>query len=60
VQPGLTLKGFAATVADDPAGDGKTYGTIAALLGQKTEAMAKHYSRRRRHVEAERGDRGRF
>jgi integrase len=46
VQPGLTLKGLRHTVATILREMGKDYGTIAGMLGQKTEAMAKHYSRR--------------
>jgi integrase len=46
VQPNLTLKGLRHTVATILAEMGKDYATIAQMLGQKTEAMAKHYSRR--------------
>ena len=46
VQPGLTLKGLRHTVATILREMGKDYPTIAAMLGQKSEAMAKHYSRR--------------
>ncbi|WP_024898073.1 tyrosine-type recombinase/integrase [Brucella rhizosphaerae] len=46
VNPGLTLKGLRHTVATILREMGKTYETIAAMLGHKTEAMAKHYSRR--------------
>lgn len=46
VQPGLTLKGLRHTVATILREIGKDYGSIAEMLGQKTEAMAKHYSRR--------------
>jgi len=46
VQPGLTLKGLRHTVATVLREMGKDYATIAEALGQKTEAMAKHYSRR--------------
>jgi integrase len=46
VQPGLTLKGLRHTVATILREMGKDYSTIADMLGQKTEAMAKHYSRR--------------
>lgn len=46
VQPGLTLKGLRHTVATILREMGKDPATIANMLGQKTEAMAKHYSRR--------------
>lgn len=46
IQPGLTLKGLRHTVATILREMGKSYGEIAEMLGQKTEAMAKHYSRR--------------
>lgn len=46
VQPGLTPKGLRHTVATILREMGKDYATIASMLGQKTEAMAKHYSRR--------------
>ncbi|TAZ76549.1 tyrosine-type recombinase/integrase [Rhizobium ruizarguesonis] len=46
VQPCLTLKGLRHTVATILREMGKDYATIAEMLGQKTEAMAKHYSRR--------------
>ncbi len=46
VQPGLTLKGLRHTVATILREMGKDYSAIAEMLGQKTEAMAKHYSRR--------------
>ncbi|WP_320188251.1 tyrosine-type recombinase/integrase [Agrobacterium rosae] len=46
VQPGLTLKGLRHTVATILREMNMDYGTIANVLGQKTEAMAKHYSRR--------------
>lgn len=46
VQPDLTLKGLRHTVATILREMGKDHGTIAEMLGQKTEAMAKHYSRR--------------
>lgn len=46
VQPGLTLKGLRHTVANILREMGKDYGTIQLVLGQATEAMAKHYSRR--------------
>lgn len=46
IQPDLTLKGLRHTVATILAEMGKDYATIAQMLGQKTEAMAKHYSRR--------------
>ena len=45
VQPGLTLKGLRHTVATILAEMGKDPSTIALYLGQKTEAMGKHYSR---------------
>ncbi|MCY0149841.1 tyrosine-type recombinase/integrase [Hoeflea sp. G2-23] len=46
VQPGLTLKGLRHTVATILREMGKDHSIIAEMLGQKTEAMAKHYSRR--------------
>ncbi len=46
VQPGLTLKGLRHTVATILREMGKDYSAIAEMLGQKTEAMARHYSRR--------------
>lgn len=46
IQPGLTLKGLRHTVATILREMGKDPATIANMLGQKTEAMAKHYSRR--------------
>ncbi|QMV27352.1 tyrosine-type recombinase/integrase [Brucella sp. BO3] len=46
VQPGLTLKGLRHTVATILREMGKDHETIAAMLGHKTEAMAKHYSKR--------------
>ncbi|OKP81159.1 site-specific recombinase [Ensifer adhaerens] len=46
VQPDLTLKGLRHTVATILREMGKDYSAIAEMLGQKTEAMAKHYSRR--------------
>lgn len=46
VQPGLTLKGLRHTVATILREMGKDYSAIADMLGQKTEAMARHYSRR--------------
>jgi len=46
VQPGLTLKGLRHTVATILREMGKDYAEIAEFLGQKTEVMAKHYSRR--------------
>ncbi|WP_042778164.1 tyrosine-type recombinase/integrase [Sinorhizobium fredii] len=46
VQPGLTLKGLRHTVATILREMGKDYGTIQNVLGHKTEAMARHYSRR--------------
>ena len=44
--PGLTLKGLRHTVATILREMGKDARTIADMLGQKTEAMARHYSRR--------------
>ena len=46
VQPGLTLKGLRHTVATILREMGKEPSVIAAMLGQKTDDMAKHYSRR--------------
>lgn len=46
VRPGLTLKGLRHTVATILREMGADYETIANVLGQKTEVMAKHYSRR--------------
>lgn len=46
VRSGLTLKGLRHTVATILREMGSDYETIATVLGQKTEAMAKHYSRR--------------
>lgn len=46
VQPGLTLKGLRHTVATILREMNMDYGTIANVLGHRTEAMAKHYSRR--------------
>ncbi len=46
VQPGLTLKGLRHTVATMLRELGYDNRTIADFLGQKTEAMAAHYSRR--------------
>ncbi|MCL7997065.1 tyrosine-type recombinase/integrase [Brucella sp. 21LCYQ03] len=46
ITPGLTLKGLRHTVATILREMGKDHETIAAMLGHKTEAMAKHYSRR--------------
>ncbi|MEF2554096.1 tyrosine-type recombinase/integrase [Aurantimonas sp. A2-1-M11] len=46
VRPGLTLKGLRHTVATILAEIGFDNRSIADLLGQKTEAMAAHYSRR--------------
>ncbi|KAB0572627.1 tyrosine-type recombinase/integrase [Brucella pituitosa] len=46
INPGLTLKGLRHTVATILREMGKDHETIAAMLGHKTEAMAKHYSRR--------------
>ena len=45
VNPGLTLKGLRHTVATILAEMGFDNRSIADLLGQKTEAMAAHYSR---------------
>jgi len=46
VQPGLTLKGLRHTVATILREMNMDYGTIANVLGQRTEAVVKHYSRR--------------
>lgn len=46
IQPGLTLKGLRHTVATILAEMGYDDRTIADMLGQKTLAMAQHYSRR--------------
>ena len=46
VQPGLTLKGLRHTTATILAEMGMDERTIADYLGQKTTAMARHYSRR--------------
>ena len=46
VQPGLTLKGLRHTVATILREMGKDYASIQLVLGQNTEAMARHYSRR--------------
>lgn len=46
VRPGLTLKGLRHTVATILSEMGKDDRTIADYLGQKTEMMARHYSRR--------------
>lgn len=46
VQPALTLKGLRHTAATVLREMGTDYASIADMLGQKTEAMAKHYSRR--------------
>ncbi|MGO4831643.1 tyrosine-type recombinase/integrase, partial [Rhizobiaceae sp. 2RAB30] len=46
VQPGLTLKGLRHTVATILSEMGFDDRTIADMLSQKTEAMARHYSRR--------------
>lgn len=46
VAPGLTLKGLRHTVATILSEMGKDDRTIADYLGQKTEAMARHYSKR--------------
>tara|TARA_R110000737_G_scaffold204878_1_gene223633 strand:- start:1281 stop:2372 length:1092 start_codon:yes stop_codon:yes gene_type:complete len=45
VQPGLTLKGLRHTVATTLRETGMGERQIADLLGQKTPAMARHYSR---------------
>lgn len=46
ISPGLTLKGLRHTVASILAEMGYDDRTIADMLGQKTLAMAQHYSRR--------------
>jgi integrase len=46
VRPGLTLKGLRHTAATILREAGKSYEEIAEFLGQRTEVMAKHYSRR--------------
>lgn len=46
IEPGLTLKGLRHTVATILAESGSDDRTIADMLGQKTLAMAQHYSRR--------------
>lgn len=46
INSGLTLKGLRHTVATTLREMGVSYDLIAGMLGQKTEAMAKHYSRR--------------
>lgn len=46
IDPGLTLKGLRHTVATILREMGKDHGEIADMLGQSTEAMARHYSRR--------------
>jgi len=46
VQPGLTLKGLRHTAATILREMGYDFSQIAEFLGQKTEVMAKHYSRR--------------
>lgn len=46
IEPGLTLKGLRHTVATILAESGFDDRTIADMLGQKTLAMAQHYSRR--------------
>ncbi|MCM2440574.1 tyrosine-type recombinase/integrase [Agrobacterium vitis] len=46
VQPGLTLKGLRHTVATILREMGQDYGAIQLVLGHKTEAMARHYSKR--------------
>ncbi len=46
VEPGLTLKGLRHTVATILAETGFDDRTIADMLGQRTTAMAQHYSRR--------------
>ena len=50
VQPGLTLKGLRHTVATILSEMGKDPETIRIMLGQKTDAMARHYSRRADHT----------
>jgi len=49
IQPGLTLKGLRHTVATILRELGYDNRSIADFLGQKTEAMAAHYSRRADH-----------
>jgi integrase len=51
VQPYLTLKGLRHTVATILSEMGKGPEDIRLYLGQKTDAMAKHYSRRADHTE---------
>ena len=46
VAPGLTFHGLRHSVANDLAELGFDNRTIADMLGQKSEAMAAHYSRR--------------
>jgi integrase len=46
VQPGLTLKGLRHTVATILSEIGFDDRTVADMLSQKTEAMARHYSKR--------------
>ncbi len=50
VQPGLTLKGLRHTVATILSEMGHDPETIRIMLGQKTDAMARHYSRRADHT----------
>lgn len=50
VQPGLTLKGLRHTVANILSEMGHDHETIRIMLGQKTDAMARHYSRRADHT----------
>jgi integrase len=49
VRPGLTLKGLRHTVATILSEMGYGPETIRIMLGQKTDAMARHYSRRANH-----------
>lgn len=51
IKPGLTLKGLRHTVATILAEMGKTPEEIRHVLGQKTDAMARHYSRRANRTE---------
>jgi len=50
VRPGLTLKGLRHTVATILSEMGHDPETIRIMLGQKTDAMARHYSRRADHT----------
>ena len=50
IGPGLTLKGLRHTVATILSEMGKDHETIRIMLGQKTDAMARHYSRRADHT----------